>query len=63
MKEIIAIFLGFSLLLATLGAICIAGERYTSPHHSCVHAQVSDKEHPMSEAEAHLTCGRWLNGK
>ena len=60
MKVIIAAYLGGSILIATLGATLIACERYTSPYRSCVRAQMADPKNPESEADAHLTCARWI---
>lgn len=55
MKELTS-WIPFTALLVALNA-------YLSPHQSCVRAQMEDKASPATEAEAHLTCGRWLNGK
>lgn len=59
MKEIIAVAIGFALCLC---AVLVVGA-YFDPHSQCVRAQVADKTHPTSEADAHLECGRWLNRK
>ena len=60
MKEIIALYLGGSIVIATIGATLIACERYTSPYWSCVRAQMTDPKYPETEADAHLTCARWI---
>lgn len=60
MKVIISVYLGASILIATLGATLIACDRYTSPYWSCVRAQMADPKNPEPEAEAHLTCARWI---
>ena len=49
--------------LAVLAALCLGAWFYWSPHQSCVRAQLADKTLPVTEAEAHLICGRWLNQK
>lgn len=59
MKEIIAVCVGIAFLFFTV----IASSHYFSAHQSCVRAQMADKANPMSEADAHLTCGRWMNQK
>lgn len=50
-------------ITALIVALLMDFNAYLSPHHSCVRAQMEDKASPTTEAEAHLTCGRWLNGK
>lgn len=59
MKEIAAVALAAAFVFFTL----IATDKYFSPYLSCVRAQVADKQHPMTEAEAHLECGRWIREK
>jgi hypothetical protein len=39
---------------------CWLASIYWSPYHSCVRALVSDVKLPASEAEASLTCARWV---
>ena len=59
MKEIINYTLCATFVMCSIGAVL----QYFAPHSQCVRAQVADKTHPMTEADAHLECGRWMRSK